>query len=178
MLAFTRMLTGPLDFTPGGFNNVTREDYVARSEAPMVMGTRAHHTALYVIYQAQLGMVSDYPAAYDGQPEFEFIKKCPATWDGLKVLDGLPGDYITLARRKGDEWYIGSITNWQPRSLTVPLSFLKSGKYRAEIYADAADAGTSPKHTVISKQLVTNKTVLSARLAAGGGYCVRLVPVP
>ena len=177
MLAFTRMLTGPLDFTPGGFNNVTRENYVARSEAPMVMGTRAHHTALYVIYQAQLGMVSDYPAAYDGQPEFEFIKKCPASWDELKVLDGVPGDYITLARRSGNEWYIGSITNWQPRVLSVPLSFLKSGKYRAEIYADAPDAGVSPKHTVISTQWVTGKTVLSARLAPGGGYCVRLVPM-
>jgi alpha-glucosidase len=177
MLAFTRMLTGPMDFTPGGFNNVTRENFIARSNAPMVMGTRAHHTALYVVYQMQFGMVADYPAAYEGQPEFEFIKKCPATWDELKVLDGVPGEYITLARRKENEWYIGSITNWQARKLSVPLSFLKSGKYTAEIYADAADAGINPKHTVISKQVVDNKTILQANLATGGGYCVRLVPV-
>ncbi|MEO5684808.1 MAG: glycoside hydrolase family 97 protein [Chitinophagaceae bacterium] len=177
MLAFTRMLTGPMDFTPGGFNNVARENFIAKSDAPVVMGTRAHHTALYVVYQAQFGMVSDYPAAYQGQPEFEFIKKCPATWDELNVLNGMPGDYITIARRKEKEWYVGSITNWQPRTLSIPLSFLKTGKYTAEIYADAADAGINPKHTVISKQLVDSRTILKAPLAAGGGYCVRLVPV-
>jgi alpha-glucosidase len=177
MLAFTRMLTGPMDFTPGGFNNVTREDFIPRSNAPMVMGTRAHHTALYVIYQMQFGMVADYPAAYEGQAEFEFIKQCPATWDELKVLNGVPGEYITIARRSGNDWYIGSITNWQARKLTVPLSFLKTGKYTAEIYADAPDAGINPKHTVISKQVVDNKTILQPSLVTGGGYCVRLVPV-
>lgn len=176
-LAFTRMLTGPMDFTPGGFNNVTRENFIARSDAPMVMGTRAHHTALYVVYQMQFGMVADYPAAYDGQPEFEFIKKCPATWDEIKVLSGSPDEYITVARRSGQNWYLGSITNWHSRTLSVPLSFLKAGKYTAEIYADAPDADVNPKHTVISKQVVDNKTVLKASLAKGGGYCLRLVPV-
>ena len=91
MLAFTRMLTGPMDFTPGGFNNVTRENFIARSNAPMVMGTRAHHIALYAVYQMQFGMVSDWPGAYEGQAEFEFIKKCPATWDEIKVLNGGAG---------------------------------------------------------------------------------------
>jgi alpha-glucosidase len=176
MLAFTRMLAGPMDFTPGGMRNVTREEYRARNEAPLVMGTRAHHTALYVVYQAQFGMVSDHPAAYTGQPEFNFIKQCPADWDELKVLDGTPGDYITLARRKGDSWYLGSITNWQSRNLDIPLSFLKAGKYTAEIYADASDASIHPTHTQISRQPVSNKTVLHARLSAGGGYCVRIVP--
>ncbi|MFT3704297.1 MAG: glycoside hydrolase family 97 protein [Agriterribacter sp.] len=177
MLAFTRMLTGPMDFTPGGFDNVTRENFMARSDAPMVMGTRAHHTALYVIYQMQLGMVSDHPAAYTGQPEFEFIRKCPATWDEIKVLNGVPGEYISIARRSGNEWYVGSITDWHARKLSLPLSFLKSGKYIADIYADAVDAGINPKHTLISKQTVDNKTILQASLVTGGGYCVRLVPV-
>ncbi|MEO5592161.1 MAG: glycoside hydrolase family 97 protein [Chitinophagaceae bacterium] len=177
MLAFTRMLTGPMDFTPGGFNNVTREDFIPRSNAPMVMGTRAHHTALYVIYQMQFGMVSDYPAAYEGQAEFDFIKKCPATWDEVKVLNGVPGEYITIARRSGNDWYLGSITNWEARKLSIPLSFLKAGKYTAEIYADAPDAAIHPKLTIISKQVIDNKTILQANLATGGGYCVRLVPV-
>jgi len=177
MLAFTRMLTGPMDFTPGGFNNVTRESFLPRSNAPMVMGTRAHHTALYVIYQMPFGMVSDHPAAYEGQAEFEFIKKCPATWDEIKVLNGVPGEFVSIARRSGNEWYLGSITDWHSRKLSIPLSFLKAGKYTAEIYADAPDAGTNPKRTLISKQVVNNKTVLQAALATGGGYCVRLVPV-
>ncbi|MEP6749485.1 MAG: glycoside hydrolase family 97 catalytic domain-containing protein, partial [Bacteroidota bacterium] len=80
MLAFTRMLAGPMDFTPGGFDNVTREKFEPRSDAPSVMGTRAHQLALYVVYHAPIEMVSDHPSAYDGQPEFEFIKKCPAGW--------------------------------------------------------------------------------------------------
>ncbi|MFT3935591.1 MAG: glycoside hydrolase family 97 protein [Chitinophagaceae bacterium] len=176
MLPFTRMLTGPMDFTPGGFNNVTRENFVARSNAPMVMGTRAHHTALYAIYQMQLGMVSDYPKAYDGQAEFDFIRKCPATWDEIKVLNGMPGEFITVARRSGNDWYVGAITNWQPRKLSIPLSFLKAGKYTAEIYADAPDAAINPKRTVISKITVDNKTVLRPSLVTGGGYCLRIVP--
>ncbi|MEP7280123.1 MAG: glycoside hydrolase family 97 protein [Bacteroidota bacterium] len=178
MLAFTRMLAGPMDFTPGGFNNVTREKFEARSNAPMVMGTRAHHLALYVVYLAPIEMVSDYPAAYEGQPAFEFIKKCPAAWDELKVLDGKPEEYISLARRKGRAWYIGSITGWQARKLAIPLNFLGTGKYQAEIYADAADAGQNPQHVLISRQTVTGKTILHASLASGGGYAVRLTPLP
>ncbi|MES1219025.1 MAG: glycoside hydrolase family 97 protein [Bacteroidota bacterium] len=176
MLAFTRMLTGPMDFTPGGFDNVTREAFVPRSDAPMVMGTRAHHLALYVIYQAQFEMVSDHPEAYTGQPGFEFIKNVPATWDEIKVLNGVPGEYITIARRSGKEWWLGSITNWNERTLNLPLSFLESGKYLAEIYSDAPDAGKNPKHILIARQNVDNKTSLKVKLATGGGYAVRIVP--
>jgi len=177
MLAFTRMLVGPMDFTPGGFSNVTRENFIPRSNAPMVMGTRAHHTALYVVYQMQFGMVADHPAAYEAQPEFEFIKKCPATWDELKVLNGVPGEYISIARRSGKEWWLGCITDWHARKLSIPLSFLQPGKYTAEIYADAPDADVNPKHTVISRQLVDSKAILQPSLVTGGGYCVRFVPV-
>ncbi len=177
MLAFTRMLAGPMDYTPGGFDNVTREKFVARMDAPMVMGTRAHHLALYVIYQAQFEMVSDHPGAYEGQKDFEFIKKVPATWDEIKVLNGIPGEYITIARRKGKDWYIGSITNWNQRNIDIPLSFLGDGKYIAEIYADAVDAGENPKHTKITTQKADKKTVLKANLVTGGGYAVRLVLV-
>ncbi len=174
MLPFTRMLTGPLDFTPGGFNNVTKEQFFARSDSPMVMGTRTHHLALYVVYQAQFEMVSDYPMAYEGQADFEFIKKVPVSWDEIKVLHGIPGEYVSIARRKGNDWYIGSITNWNARTMTIPLSFLGTGNYTAEIYSDAADAATYPKHTSISKQPVNNKTVLQAKLVSGGGYAVRI----
>jgi alpha-glucosidase len=174
MLPFTRMLTGPMDFTPGGFDNVTKEQFVARSDSPMVMGTRAHHLALYVVYQAPFEMVSDYPAAYTNQPDFEFIKKVPASWDEIKVLQGVPGEYLSIARRKGNDWYIGSITNWNARTLSIPLSFLASGNYTAKIYSDAADAITNPKHTSITRLSVNNKTLLQAKLVPGGGYAVRI----
>lgn len=177
MLAFTRMLAGPMDYTPGGFDNVTRDDFVARNLHPMVMGTRAQQLALYVIFEAPFQMVSDAPQDYANQPAFDFIKECPATWDESRVLNGEPGKYITMARRKGDDWFLGSITNWTPREFTLPLTFLGNGKYTAEIYADASDAAQHPKHVSIGKQTVDRAEHLTIKLAPGGGYAVRFVPV-
>src|SRR5439155_15624818 len=93
-LPFTRMLAGPMDYTPGAFDNATRDGFIARMNHPMVMGTRAHQLAMYVVYQAAFQMVSDWPGAYEGQPEFQFIKDVPATWDESHVLNGKPGESI------------------------------------------------------------------------------------
>src|SRR5579875_3734132 len=95
-IPFTRMLAGPMDYTPGGFDNVTRDDFIARSQHPMVMGTRAQQLAMYAVYYAPFQMVSDTPSAYQDQPAFDFIKHAHATWDETKVLNGLPGEYITV----------------------------------------------------------------------------------
>jgi len=176
-LAFTRMLAGPMDYTPGGFDNVTRAEFMPRNIAPMVMGTRAHQTALYVVFESELQMVSDSPGAYTGQKETAFIQEVPASWDEIRVLNGLPPKYITVARRRGDEWFVGSITNWDPRELDVPLSFLGSGSYDAEIYADGPDATAHPKDSVFEKRRVNAQTVLKLKLAPGGGSAMRLVPV-
>ncbi len=176
-LAFTRMLAGPMDYTPGGFDNVTRENFVARNRAPMVMGTRAHHTALYVVFESELQMVSDSPDAYDGQKETEFLKAVPASWDETRVLNGVPPKYITVARRRGNEWFVGSITDWDARELDVPLSFLGSGNYDAEIYADGPNASVQPKDSVVEKRRVNAQTVLKVKMAPGGGSAMRIVPV-
>ena len=101
-LAFTRMLAGPMDYTPGGFDNVTQENFMPRNTAPMVMGTRAHQTALFVVFESELQMVADSPDAYDGQKELEFLKAVPASWDETRVLNGVPPKYITIARRRGE----------------------------------------------------------------------------
>jgi alpha-glucosidase len=175
-LAFTRMLAGPMDYTPGGFDNVTRENFVARDRAPMVMGTRAHHTALYVVFESELQMVSDSPDAYDGQKETEFLKAVPASWDETRVLNGVPPKYITVARRRGNEWFVGSITDWDTRELDVPLSFLGSGNYDAEIYSDGPNAAVQPKDSVLEKRRVNAQTVLKVKLAPGGGSAMRIVP--
>ena len=106
----------------------------------MVMGTRAHQLAMYAVYGAPIQMVSDSPAAYKNQPAFDFIKAVPATWDETRVLNGVPGEYVTMARRHGKDWYLGSMTNWTPRSLDLPLTFLSEKSYTAEIYQDAKDA--------------------------------------
>jgi alpha-glucosidase len=177
-LAFTRMLAGPMDYTPGGFDNVTREEFEPRNFGPSVMGTRAHQTALFVVFESPFQMVADHPAAYDGQKELAFLQAVPVTWDETRVLNGLPPEYITVARRSGREWYVGSITNWDPRELDLPLSFLSAGTYSAEIYADGPDAASHPKDSLLEKQRVDAGTVLKLKLAPGGGCAIRLVPAP
>lgn len=177
MLPFTRMLQGFMDYTPGGFNNVTKEEFAPRNIKPMVMGTRVHHLAMYVVYESPIQMVSDYPDAYKGQPSFQFIKDIPATWDETKVLNGIPGEYITIARRKGDNWFVGSMTNWNPRELNITLDFLSDGSYLAEIYMDATDSGLHPKNNIIKNIPVNKSQQLELKLASGGGYAVRFKPV-
>jgi len=176
-LAFTRMLAGPMDYTPGGFDNVTRDQFRPRDSGPSVMGTRAHQTALFVVFESPFQMVADYPAAYDGQKEMAFLDAVPTTWDETRVMNGRPARFITIARRSGREWYVGAITNWDPRALDLPLTFLGSGAYSAEIYADGPNAATEPKDSVLEKQRVDSGTVLKLKLAPGGGCAIRLVPL-
>jgi alpha-glucosidase len=176
-LPFTRMLAGRMDYTPGGFENVTPEKFVTRSLRPMVMGTRAAQLAMYVVYEAPFQMVSDTPKAYEDQPSFDFVKHAPTTWDETRVLNGQPGEFITMVRRKGDEWFLGSMTNSSPRELEVPLSFLGSGRYTAEVYADPSDAAQYPKNVSIQKKVVTRSSELKIVLAPGGGDAVRFVPL-
>jgi alpha-glucosidase len=175
-LAFTRALAGPMDYTPGGFDNVTRAEFEGRSKKPMVMGTRAHQLALYVVFESGFEMVSDYPEAYQGQKDFEFIRAVPNVWDETQVVGGRPGEFISVARRKGREWYVGAITGWHGAEMDLPLEFLGHGNYVAEIYADASDAADRPKHTTITQQPVTPGTVLRLKLASGGGAAIRFRP--
>ncbi len=117
MLPFTRMLTGPMDYTPGGFRNVTRANFESKNVLPVVRGTRAHHLAMYVTYFAPFQMVSDAPQAYENDPSFQFIKDCPTTWDETHVINGIVGQYIAIARRKGDDWYVGVMNAGYAREL-------------------------------------------------------------
>lgn len=175
-LPFTRMLAGPLDYTPGAFGNANRETFVPRQVQPMDLGTRAHELALYVVLESPLQMVSDYPGHYAGQHDFDFIKQVPATWDEVRVISGRPMENVTIARRSGKDWYIGSITNWDARSVRVPLDFLGDGKYTAEIYADAPDAATNPTHTSFTTQPVDKSTVLDVNMVSGGGNAIWIHP--
>jgi alpha-glucosidase len=143
----------------------------------MVMHTRAHATALFVVFESGLQMVADSPDAYEGQKELDFLKAVPGAWDETRVLNGVPPKYITVARRRGNEWFLGSITDWDARSLDVPLAFLGSGAYDAEIYADGPNAAAQPKDSVVEKRRVDARTVLQLKLAPGGGSAIRLVPV-
>jgi alpha-glucosidase len=171
-IAWTRMLAGPMDFTPGGFENVTPAEFVSRSRAPMVMSTRSHQTALFVVFESQFQMLADHPGAYEDQKELDFLRAVPATWDETRVIAGQPVKYIVIARRRGAEWYLGGITD-DAREIEVPLSFLGSGSYAADIYSDAPDAATQPKNSLREQRRVDGKSVLKMKLAPGGGFAVR-----
>jgi alpha-glucosidase len=121
-------------------------------------------------------MVSDAPSAYANQPSFQFIRDVPTSWDQIRALNGEPGEYVTIARRHGNEWYLGSVTNWSARDLRVPLDFLGNGKYIAEIYEDAPDAAEHPKHVAIRHQAIRRGDALTLHLVSGGGCAIRFVP--
>jgi alpha-glucosidase len=176
MLAFTRMLAGPMDYTPGGFNNATHDQFEPRNRQPMVQGTRAHALALYAVFESAFQMVSDYPEIYKGQKDFEFIKAAPTVWDETRVPGGRPGDYISVARRHGREWYVGTICGWHAQEVNLPLEFLGSGDFIADIYSDAPDADVNPKHTTIEQKRVTAATLLRVKMAPGGGQAIRIRP--
>ena len=141
---FTRLLADPTDYAPGAFNNATEDGFVARNPAPMALGTRAQQLALCVIFETPSPMVSDSPQSYKGQPAFQFIKDVPESRDETRVLNERPGEFVTMAWRHGDEWDLGSMTNWDDRTLQVPLSYQGFGNYTAQIYMDAPDAAAQP----------------------------------
>lgn len=173
-IPFTRLLAGSTDYHLGGFRAVPKEKFKAQYTRPLVLGTRCHMLAMYVVLENYLQMVCDYPAAYEGEPGFEFIKEIPTTWDEIKVPDAKPGEFITIARRKNNDWYIGAITNHSARTITLNLKFLSAGKYLAEIYTDAKDVNVNPDHLLKQTKEVANKDILTLQIASGGGAVVRL----
>lgn len=175
-LPFTRMLVGPMDYTPGGFRNVTRAGFKPQDRLPSVMSTRAHQLAMYVVYESPLQMVSDHPGAYRGEPGADFLRDVPASWDETRVLAGEIGRYIVVARRRGRDWFVGAMTNEEPRTLSLTLDFLGGGAHRLTQYADGTGADVDPKQVARSARSVRAGEKLTVRLAPSGGYAARVAP--
>ena len=181
ILFFTRMLSGPMDFTPGIFDiRIRRPTGTPRTpEDSRPRTTLAKQLALYVVLYAPAQMAADLPENYEGQPAFQFIRDVAVDWDTTRVLQGRIGDYVAVARKaKGrDEWFVGAITDEERRTLDLPLTFLRPGvRYVAEIYADGPTASwrDAPEQVAISSRPVTSATRLRAVLAAGGGQAIRI----
>ena len=173
---FTRMLAGATDMHLGGFRAVPAGQFRVHYIRPMMFGTRCHQLAMYVVLESYLGMVADYPNAYIGQPGFEFVTQVPTIWDEVRVVAAEVGQHITIARRKGDDWFVGSITNSTAREVPITLDFLPEGAtYTAELYADAPDVAQQPNHLVKETRTLTRTNKLTLKLAAGGGHAIRLV---
>jgi alpha-glucosidase len=173
-IPFTRMLAGSTDYHLGGFRAASPEQFKIHYTRPFVQGTRCHMLAMYVVLENALGMVCDNPEAYIGQPGFEFIQQVPTTWDETRVIDAKPGEWLAIARRKGDDWYIGAITNHSSRAITKRFDFLPEGSYTAEIYSDAPATDPDLNHLVKQVKHITKETMMNMLLAAGGGQVMHL----
>ena len=174
-LPFTRMFLGPMDYTPGAMVNAARGSFKINFKQPMSMGTRCHQLAMYVVYESPLQMLADSPSNYDQEPEtMEFLGPVPTVWDETRVIDGRIGDYVVVARRKGNDWYLGAMTDWTPRALTIDLSFLNEGSYSMTTYEDGPDAARSGSDYRKTVSAVNGKTRLLINLAPGGGWVARV----
>jgi len=177
-IPFTRMLAGSTDFHLGGFRAVPANQFKAQYTRPLMLGTRCHMLAMYVVLENYLQMVCDYPAAYEGQEGFAFIRSIPTTWDETKVLDAKVNQYITIARRKQNDWYIGTITDHTARQINISFNFLGEGNYSAEIYSDAPDTNKYPNHLLRQIKLISKKDHVSIPVTSGGGLVVHVKRKP
>lgn len=178
-LALTRNILGEMDFTPGAFVNVTKEDFKLETEAPspMVMGTRCNQLAMFVVYESALQVICDSPDNYRNSPAgLDFLKIVPTTWDETKVINAQMGDLITVARRSGDTWYVGSMTDWDGRTIEIPLDFLKEGSYLATIWKDSENSSKIRAELEKDTQNVNRDLIISAKLVKGGGHVMVISP--
>ncbi len=176
IVAFTRMLSGPIDFTPGVFD-IT----LPQRDSNQVNTTLAHQLALYVVIYSPIQMACDLPQNYEGHPAFQFIRDVGVDWQQTKVLNGEIGDFVTIARqeRETGNWFVGSITDENPKEITINFDFLEAGKeYNAIIYQDGADAHykDNPTSYNIQNATITSETTKTFKLAAGGGVAISLTP--
>ncbi len=170
-IPFIRMLSGQMDYTPGAMRNATRGTFHPVGSNPMSQGTRSHQLAMYVVFEAPLQMLSDNPTIYMKEQECtDFITSIPTIYDETVALDGKVGEYAVIARRNGDTWYVGAMTNWDPRALNIDFSFLGSGNYEAVVFGDGINAdrdATDYKREIIK---LSSGEKLNIRLAPGGGW--------
>ncbi|MEO5944502.1 MAG: glycoside hydrolase family 97 protein [Ferruginibacter sp.] len=179
ILPFTRLMGGPMDYTPGIF----KLRFYSSDSTRQVHTTLAKQLALYVTIYSPLQMAADLPENYAAHMDaFQFIKDVPVDWDDTKIIEAEPGEYVSIARKKknGDEWFLGAITGSHSRNAVMPLNFLdKNKKYIATIYKDAANADwqKNPEAYKIEKVKVSAETILNIRLANGGGAAISVSPV-
>ena len=177
ILPFTRLVAGPMDYTPGAMINMDRANFNPQFTRPASQGTRVHQMALYVIFESPLQMLSDSPSNYMKEQECtDFLVKIPVVWDDLKVLEGKVGDYLLLARRSGTDWFVGALTDWNKREMELDLSFLPAGEFTIEIFQDGINAD---RHAQDYKHLKTNIESggkMKIDLAPGGGWVAKISP--
>ena len=170
-IPYLRMLPGPLDYTPGAMMNATKDHFRTDNDHPMSQGTRVHQMAMYTVYEAPLQMLADSPSKYIKEQECtDFIASVPTTFDETLALDGEMGEYIVIARRKGDTWFVAAMTDWTAREISISLDFLGEGSHEAVIFSDGANAHKEATDYKRTTATVSSGDTLNVRMAPGGGF--------
>ena len=170
---FIRMLSGPVDYTPGAMRNQVRNEFTPNYCNPSSQGTRARQVAEYIVFDAPFEMLCDNPSAYmKEQPTTDFITAIPTVWDETRILQGEIGKFLVTARRKGIKWYIGGLTNWDARNVTLDLSSLIKGERPATLYRDGANATRNATDHVIEEIEIQAKKPFLVHMAPGGGFAL------
>ncbi|WP_298739970.1 glycoside hydrolase family 97 protein [uncultured Chitinophaga sp.] len=174
LLPFIRMVAGPMDYEPGILDNATEKTFRPIGDKVMSQGTRCHQGAMFIVYDSPMQIFSGNPSQALTAPAFmELLGSIPTVWDTTLVITAALGDYIVTARKKQDEWFVGAMTDWTPRDLTIPLSFLDEGAYEATICEDGINADRYPSDYRMDTLQLVNKDSLRIHLAPGGGYMAR-----
>lgn len=175
-IPFVRMMAGPMDYTQGAMRNAARGNYRPVNSEAMSQGTRCRQLAEYVVFESPLNMLCDSPSNYMQEQECtEFIAEIPTVWDETSVLDGRIAEYIATARRSGDTWYLGVMTDWNARDITVDLSFLGEGDYEMTVYRDGINADRAGRDYVKETISVPASRKVAVHMAPGGGYAAKIV---
>jgi alpha-glucosidase len=173
LLPFIRMTAGPMDYEPGILDNATQKTFRPISEKVMSMGTRIHQAAMFIIYESPIQLFSGNPSQGHLEPDYmNLVGDIPTTWDETIVLDGKVGEYIVTARKKGDDWYIGGMSNWAGKTVDVDFSFVGEGTFDVTMAIDGVNADRYPSDYVISQKPIERKMKIT--MAKGGGFVVVL----
>ena len=178
-LVFTRMVAGAMDYTPGAMRNRAFDapEFRRGTDPNACYGTRCHQLALFPLFEAPVQMLCDSPTQYRTAPECTaFLTKVPTVWDETRGVAGEIGQYAAVARRKGREWWLGAITNWDARTLSLPTDFLGGGEWQVEVFEDAPDANLNAEHYARRTLKIKAGESIKATLAQGGGFAARFSP--
>lgn len=178
-LPFVRMLAGSMDYTPGGMRNESRSTFKPRDPGlPSTQGTRCHEMSMFVLYDQPFAMLCDAPAEYRKYPDVtKFLSHVPTSFESTVVLDAKMGEFAVVAKKRGEEWYVGGMSNWKARDFNCRFSFLDKGvDYVAEIYKDGPDADVHAKSYICETLQVNKRSELQFHMAQGGGFVIRIYP--